>query len=254
MFTALANPHRFMAVSRWIAPALGAVAVALTCAGLVLVAQAPPERWQGTAVRILYLHVPSAITAEVAYMALGAASFVSFVFRHALADAAAKAVAPLGAGFTLLALVTGSLWGATSWGTWWQWDARMTSVLILFLLFVGYMALRASIDDETRAGRAAAILALVGLLDLIVIKYSVEPPSWLPPLYRKLTGGELVWWNSLHQGESIFSGQMDPAFLVPLSLMIFGFLAGFGALWITRIRAEVWSRRAQSLALQAAGG
>jgi heme exporter protein C len=227
--------------------------VALIGAGLAVAAGAPPERYQGTAVRILYLHVPSAITAEVAYMALGAASVISFVFRHALADAAAKAVAPLGAGFTLLALVTGSLWGATSWGTWWQWDARMTSVLILFLLFVGYMALRASIDDETRAGRAAAILAMVGLLDLLVIKYSVEPPSWLPPLYKQLTGGELVWWNSLHQGESIFSGEMAPAFLIPLSLMICGFLAAFGALWLTRIRAEVWSRRAQSLALQAAG-
>jgi heme exporter protein C len=253
MFQALANPHRFMAVSRWLAPVLGAIAVALIGAGLVMAAGAPPERYQGTAVRILYLHVPSAIVAEVSYMALGAASFISFVFRHALADAASKAAAPLGAGFTLLALVTGSLWGATTWGTPWQWDARMTSVLILFLLFVGYMALRASIDDETRAGRAAAILAMVGSLDLLVIKYSVEPPSWLPPLYKQLTGGELVWWNSLHQGESIFSGEMAPAFLTPLLLMIGGFLAAFGALWLVRIRAEVWSRRAQSLALQAAG-
>src|ERR1700682_4461653 len=114
MFSALANPHRFMAVTRWLGPALGGIAVALGCAGLAA-AGAPPERYQGTAVRILYLHVPSAITAEVAYMALGAASFFAFVFRHALADAAAKAVAPLGAGFTGLALVTGSLWGATSW-------------------------------------------------------------------------------------------------------------------------------------------
>jgi heme exporter protein C len=147
-------------------------------------------------------------------------------------------VAPLGAAFTLLALVTGSLWGRPMWGTWWVWDARLTSVLVLFLLFLGYMALRSAIDDETKAGRAAAILALVGLVNLPIIKFSVD------------------WWNSLHQGESIFTPggpKIATVFLIPLGLMAAGYLAAFAALWIERTRGEVWRRRAQSLAVQAAG-
>jgi heme exporter protein C len=161
------------------------------------------------------------------------------VFRHAVADAAARAAAPLGAAFTLLALVTGSLWGRPMWGAWWVWDARLTSVLVLFLLFIGYMALRSALDDEIKAARAAAILALVGLINLPIVKFSVD------------------WWNSLHQGESIFrpgGPTIAPVFLIPLALMSFGYLFAFGALWLERTRGEVWRRRAQSLALQAAGG
>ena len=165
------------------------------------------------------------------YACLGGASFFSLVFRHALADAAARAAAPLGAAFTLLALVTGSLWGRPMWGTWWVWDARLTSVLVLFLLFLGYMALRAAIDDEAKAGRAAAILALVGLVNLPIIKFSVD------------------WWNSLHQGESIFrpggptiaAGVPDPARADEPAATS----SAFGALWLERTRAEVWRRRAQ---------
>ena len=160
------------------------------------------------------------------------------MFRHALADAAARAAAPLGAAFTLLALVTGSLWGRPEWGTWWVWDARLTSVLVLFLLFIGYIALRAAIDDEARAGRAAAILALVGLVNLPIVKFSVD------------------WWNSLHQGESIFrkgGPTIALVFLIPLAFMGVGYLCAFAALWLERTRAEVWRRRAQALELQAAG-
>jgi heme exporter protein C len=239
MFSALANPHRFMAVSRWAAPICGVLAALLIVPGLWLGFAAPPDYQQGTTVRIMFIHVPAAETAMFAYACLGGASFFSLVFRHALADAAARAVAPLGAAFTLLALITGSLWGRPMWGAWWVWDARLTSVLVLFLLFIGYIALRSAIDDEAKAGRAAAILALVGLINLPIVKFSVD------------------WWNSLHQGESIFRAggpAIAPVFLVPLALMSFGYLFAFGALWLERTRGEVWRRRAQSLALQAAGG
>jgi heme exporter protein C len=238
MFAALANPHRFMAFSRWAAPLFGAAAVVSIGVGLWLGLHAPEDYQQGTTVRIMYVHVPAAWTSMVAYAALGGASFFALVFRHALADAAARAAAPLGAAFTLLALVTGSLWGRPEWGTWWVWDARLTSVLVLFLLFIGYIALRAAIDDEARAGRAAAILALVGLVNLPIVKFSVD------------------WWNSLHQGESIFrrgGPTIALVFLIPLAFMGVGYLFAFAALWLERTRAEVWRRRAQALELQAAG-
>ena len=154
MFQALVNPERFMAFSRWAAPLLGVVALALAAVGLVLDFQAPPDYQQGYTVHIMFIHVPAAFMSEFVYACLGVASFLSLVFRHALATAAARAAAPLGAGFTLLALATGSLWGRPMWGTWWVWDARLTSVLVLFLLYLGYMALDAAIDDETKASRA----------------------------------------------------------------------------------------------------
>src|SRR6201998_3460184 len=169
---------------------------------------------------------------------LGAARFVPPVFRHALAAQAAKAAAPLCAAFTGVALVTGSLWGRPMWGAWWVWgDARLVSVLVLFLLFLGYMALRASIEDEAKGARAAEILALVGLINLPIIKFSVE------------------WWNTLHQGEAIMRAggpTLAPVYLSPLLVAGAGYSAAFGALWLERIRAEVWRRRAVSLALRAA--
>ncbi|HZZ89874.1 MAG TPA: heme ABC transporter permease CcmC [Caulobacteraceae bacterium] len=238
MLTALANPHRFMGFSRWAAPVCGAIALALMIPGLWLGFAAPPDYQQGTTVRIMFIHVPAAQTAMFVYACLGGASFFSLVFRHALADAAARAAAPLGAAFTLLALVTGSLWGRPMWGAWWVWDARLTSVLVLFLLFVGYIALRSAIDDETKAARNAAILALVGVVNLPIIYFSVD------------------WWNSLHQGESIFrpgGPAIATVFLIPLGLMSFGYLFAFGALWLERTRAEVWRRRALTVAVQAAG-
>jgi len=238
MFSALANPARFMAFSRWAAPILGVIAVGLIGAGLWLGLNAPPDYQQGETVKIMFIHVPAAWVAMLAYACLGGASFISLVFRHALADAAAKAAAPLGAAFTGVALVTGSLWGRPMWGAWWVWgDARLVSVLVLFLLFVGYIALRASIEDEAKSARAAEILALVGLINLPIIKFSVE------------------WWNTLHQGESIMRAggpTLAPAYLTPLLLAGAGYSAAFGALWLERIRSEVWRRRATSLALRAA--
>ena len=238
MIATLANPLKFMAFSRWAAPALGVVAAILIGWGLALGLAAPPDYQQGETVRIMFVHVPAAWVSMLAYACLGAASFVSLVFRHALADAAARAVAPLGAMFTAMALITGSLWGRPMWGAWWVWgDARLVSVLVLFLLFVGYIALRASIEDEVKAARAAEILALIGLINLPVIKFSVN------------------WWNTLHQGESIMRAggpALAPVYLLPLLLVGAGYSAAFGALWLAHTRGEVWRRRGASLTLQAA--
>lgn len=233
----LANPERFMAFSRWAAPLIGVLAVILAAAGLWLGFTAPEDYQQGDTVRIMFIHVPAAWLAIFVYLCLGVASFLSLVFRHALADAAARAAAPLGAGFTFLALVTGSLWGRPMWGAWWEWDARMTSVLVLFLFYVAYVALRAALDDEAKSARAAAILALVGLINLPIVHWSV------------------TWWNSLHQGSSVFRADgpaMPAVFLTPLLLMGLAYMAAFGALWLVRIRGEVWRKRAEAAALRLA--
>jgi heme exporter protein C len=231
----LANPERFMAFSRWAAPLLGALAVVLALIGLWLGFTAPDDYQQGATVRIMFIHVPAAILSMFVYVCLGVASLLALVWRHVLADAAAQAAAPLGAGLTLLALVTGSLWGRPMWGAWWVWDARLTSVLVLFLFYVAYLALRASIDDETKASRAAAILALVGLINLPIVHFSV------------------YWWNTLHQGSSMLTkGALPAVYARPLYAMCLAYLAGFGSLWLVRIRGEVWRRRAEASALRAA--
>ena len=225
----LYNPHRFMAFSAWAAPLLGALALGLAAAGLWLGFTAPEDYQQGDTVRIMFIHVPAAWLGLFVYLCLGGASFLSLVFRQALADAAARAAAPLGAVFTGLALATGSLWGKPMWGTWWVWDARLTSVFVLVLFYLAYMALRAAIDDEAKGARAAAILALVGLVNVPVVHWSVE------------------WWNTLHQGRTVFAAGGSRAasvFLVPLLLMSLSYMAGFGSLWLVRIRGEVWRRRA----------
>jgi heme exporter protein C len=185
----------------------------------------------------MFIHVPAAWMSMFVYMCLAGASFLALIFRHVLADAAAQAAAPLGAAFTFLALVTGSLWGRPMWGAYWVWDARLTSVLVLFLLYLAYMALRASLDDESKAARAAAILALVGAINIPIVHYSVE------------------WWNTLHQGASVFrkgGPTLAPVFLWPLLIMALAYMAGFGSLWLVRIRGEVWRRRAEAAAMRAA--
>jgi heme exporter protein C len=231
----LANPERFMAFSRWAAPLFGAVAVLLALGGLWLGLTAPDDYQQGATVRIMFIHVPAAIMAMFVYACLGVASLLSLVFRHLLADCAAQAAAWLGTGFTFLALVTGSLWGRPMWGAWWVWDARLTSVLVLFLFYIAYLALRASIDDEAKAARAGAILALVGLVNLPIVHFSV------------------YWWNSLHQGSTMMTpGALAPVYATPLYLMLVAYLAGFGSLWLVRIRGEVWRRRAEAAALRVA--
>jgi len=235
----LSNPERFMAFSRWAAPMFGVIAVVLALAGLWLGFTAPEDYQQGDTVRIMFIHVPAAWMSMFVYACLAVASFLALVFRHALADAAAQAAAPLGAAFTFLALVTGALWGRPMWGAWWVWDARLTSVLVLFLVYMAYIALRASLDDEAKAARAGAILALVGAVNLPVVKFSVD------------------WWNTLHQGASVFRAEgpaMTNDFLWPLLLMGLAYMSAFGSLWLVGIRAQVWRRRAEAAALRAARG
>ena len=233
----LANPERFMRLTRGWSAVLGLVAGMLIAAGLWLGFVAPEDYQQGDTVRIMFVHVPAAWVSLAAYVALGAASFAALVWRHPLADAAAKVCAPIGAAFTVLALVTGSLWGKPMWGTWWVWDARLTSVVVLFLFYLGCMALRASIDDEARAGRAASILALVGLINLPIVKFSVD------------------WWSTLHQPASVFRADgpaMTADYLWPLGLMGLGYSVLFGALWITAVRTEVRERRIRSVMMRKA--
>ena len=227
----LTNPERFMTFSRWAAPLLGVIASGLAVAGLWYGFTAPEDYQQGDTVRIMFIHVPAAWMSMFVYICLGGASFLSLVFRHALADAAAQAAAPLGATFTALALITGSLWGRPMWGTWWVWDARLTSVLVLFLFYLAYLVLRGALEDEAKSARAGAILALVGLVNLPVVHWSVN------------------WWNSLHQGATVFAKggpKLTPEYLLPLLLMVGAYMAAFGALWLVGIRGQVWRRRAEA--------
>ena len=228
----LSNPARFMAFTRPLTPWLWGAAGVLLAVGFWLSFSAPADYPQGDTVRIMFVHVPAASIGLMAYAALGVSSFFALVLRHPLADAAARAAALPGAAYTALALVTGSLWGQPMWGTWWVWDARLTSVLVLFLFYLGYMALRASIDDEARAARAAGVLGLVGLINLPIVKFSVD------------------WWNTLHQPASLLragGSSLAPPYLQALLVMMAAYGVLFLALWLTAIRTEVRRRRVQSL-------
>jgi heme exporter protein C len=226
---ALANPHNFMRVSRVALP-IAAIATALTLLpGLYLAFTVPPDYQQGTTVMLMFAHVPTVTVAELAYGAIAVCSLFSLVWRHPLSDTAARAAAPLGAVFTALGLITGALWGKPMWGTYWVWDARLTSFLLLLFIYLGYMALWSSIEDEQRAGRAAAILALVGAVNIPIIKFSVE------------------WWSTLHQGESIISGKIAGVYLAPLLLMMAGYAFLFLTLWLLRIQTAILERRARNL-------
>ena len=229
-----ANPAIFMRLSELLLPWVSGAAALALAVGLWLGFHVPPDYQQGMTVTIMFVHVPAAIVAESAYGLIAVASLFSLVWRHPLADTAARAAAPLGAVFTALGLITGSLWGRPMWGAYWVWDARLTSFLLLFFLYLGYIALWNAIEDEARAARAAAILALVGAVNLPIIKFSVD------------------WWNTLHQGESILSGQIAKVFLWPLLTMALGYMLLFAALWMVRIRTEIVDRRARSL-MQRAG-
>jgi heme exporter protein C len=192
----------------------------------------PPDYQQSDTVRIMYVHVPSAWLAMAAYGGMGTASFVYFIWRHNLADLAARALAPAGAVFAFLCLVTGAIWGRPMWGAWWVWDARLTSMLVLFLLFLGYIALRAAIEDERLAARSGAILAMAGLINLPIIKFSVD------------------WWNTLHQPASVFrfdGPTIHASQLWPLAIMALAFTALLTALVLTSMRTLIAQRRADVL-------
>src|SRR5690606_28306396 len=209
MLTYLANPARFMAFSAWAAPIFLVAALVLLAIGVPWgLFYSPADYQQGETVRIMYLHVPAAWWSMGIYAFLSASSFVGLVWRHALADVAARAAAPIGATFAAVCLITGSLWGAPTWGTWWEWHGRLTSMLALFVIYLGYIALWSAIEDEEKAARLAAILCLVGLINLPIIKFSVD------------------WWSTLHQPASIMrsgGSAIHPSMLGPLLTMAVGF-------------------------------
>src|SRR4030081_3062687 len=229
---ALANPSRFHALpARVLAWLAGATLVAFVIAG-VAAAPAPDDYQQGATVKIMFIHVPAAWLSMMGWGLMSVAALGTLVWRHPLADVAAKAAAPLGAGFTFLSLVTGSLWGRPMWGTYWVWDARLTSELVLFLMYLGVIALWRTIDDPGRAARAAAVLPLVGALDLPIIKFSVD------------------WWNTLHQPASVFrvgGSTLDPSLLLPLFTMAVAFTLLFYTLHFAAMRNEIMRRRVRTL-------
>lgn len=233
-----ANPTRALKFADRILPWSGALTAVLFAFGLYFALIASPADYQQKdMVRVMYVHVPAAWMALAVYSLIALASAVALVWRHPLADLTAKAAAPIGASFTFVCLITGALWGKPTWGTWWVWDARLTSVLILFFLYLGYMALWQAYDDQTRAARAAAILALVGAVNVPIIKFSVD------------------WWNTLHQPASVFTlagPQIHPAMLTPLLIMAAAYLCYFITVLIYRLRGEVLVRKIQTLRLLAA--
>jgi len=230
-----ANPTRFTRLAGRIQPWAGGLTVLLLAVGLYLaLLVAPADYQQGDTVRIMFVHVPAAWMAMFCYTFLAVASAVALIWKHPLADLAAKASAPIGASFTFLALVTGSLWGKPMWGTWWVWDARLTSVLILLFLYLGYMALWQAIEDDRKAAKAAAVLALVGAVNVPIIKFSVD------------------WWNTLHQPASVMrmdGPSIHPSMLWPLLIMGLAFKVYFVTLLLARIRMELNLRRIRALRL-----
>ncbi len=231
----LANPGRFLALSGKLAPWLAGLAAALLAVGVYLSFFAsPPDYQQGDVVRIMYIHVPSAWLSMMGYGVVALAALGTLVWRHPLADVTAKAAAPIGAVFTFLALVTGAIWGRPTWGTYWVWDARLTSELVLLLMYLGLIALHQAVEDPGRAARAAAILALVGAVNIPIIKFSVD------------------WWNTLHQGESIFRAGGSTIY-GPMLAALFTMMGGMTVLYVAMLfkamRNEILRRRVRTLEL-----
>ena len=235
MIQKYANPARFNRLAARLMPWFAWSAGLLMLGGLYFALIASPADYQqGETVRIMYVHVPSAWMALFVYSSMAIASAVGLIWKHPLAHLSAEAAAPIGACFTFLCLFTGSLWGKPMWGTWWVWDARLTSVLVLFFLYLGYMALNSAFDDPSRGERSAAILALIGFINVPIIKFSVD------------------WWNTLHQPASVvkMSGPaIHASMLVPLLMMAVGFTLFFFAVLLIRMRALMLARRARGLTL-----
>jgi heme exporter protein C len=238
--SALANPAAFMRLSGKLLPWLIAITLIVFAVGLAMAFSAPPDYQQGETVKIMYVHVPAAWLSMACYSVIVLSSAGYLIWRHPLADVSAKAAAPIGAAFTLLALVTGSFWGKPMWGAYWVWDARLTSVLILFFLYLGLIALRQAVDEPGRAGRATAILALIGAVNIPIIKYSVN------------------WWNTLHQPASVIRADgptIAPSLLWPLLIMALAFGMLFVVVHLKAMRAEVLRRRCDAMiAVHVRGG
>jgi heme exporter protein C len=232
-----ANPANFLRLAAVLIPPLAVLTAVLLAVGLTLAFRAPADYQQGETVKIMYLHVPAAWLSMFVYMVMTSAALGTLVWRHPVADAAQKAAAPLGAGFTFVCLATGSLWGKPMWGTWWVWDARLTSVLVLFLIYLGLVALWQTFEDQGRAARAAAILTLVGVVNIPIIHFSVE------------------WWNTLHQPASVFrmgGPTISASLLWPLLIMALAFTFLFLTLHLMAIRNEILRRRLRRLSILAA--
>ena len=228
----LANPSRFSELAARLLPWLIAVTLLAFAIGGISAYLAPDDYQQGATVKIMFIHVPAAWLGIFAWVLMSVAALGTLVWRHPLADVAAKAAAPIGAAFTLMCLLTGSLWGRPMWGTYWVWDARLTSVLILFLMYLGVIALWRTIEDPTHAARAAAVLTLVGLINIPIIKFSVD------------------WWNTLHQGASVLrlSGStIHVSILVPLLAMLAAFTLLFFTLHLAAMRNEILRRRLRTM-------
>ncbi len=226
--TDLANPTRFISLADRLVPWLGALAAVLLAIGLYMSFSAPEDYQQGMTVQIMFIHVPFAWLSMMCYSVIAISALGTLVWRHPLADVSAKAAAPIGAVFTILALATGSLWGKPMWGTWWVWDARLTSVFVLLLMYLGLMALHRAMDDPSKGARAAAIVALVGFINIPIIKFSVD------------------WWNTLHQPASVFrvdGPTIHPTLLWPLMVMAIGFTVLFFFFHLMAMRTEIWRRR-----------
>ncbi|MGX9178621.1 heme ABC transporter permease [Mesorhizobium sp. BHbdii] len=227
-----ANPTRFVWLADKVVPWLATIAALILAAGLYMSFAAPEDFQQGITVRIMYIHVPFAWLAMMCFTLMAVFALGTLVWRHPLADVALKSAAPIGAVFTALALITGSIWGKPMWGTWWVWDARLTSVFVLFLMYLGIIALTRALDDAARAAWAAAIITLVGFINIPIIKFSVD------------------WWNTLHQPASVFrmgGSTIDPSMLRPLLVMTLGFTVLFFALHLMAMRTEIRRRRVISM-------
>jgi heme exporter protein C len=228
----LANPSRFLALADRVLPWLAAATLLAFAFGISQAYLAPDDYQQGATVKIMFIHVPAAWLGMLAWGVMSVAALGTLVWRHPLADVAAKAAAPIGAAFTLMCLVTGSLWGRPMWGTYWVWDARLTSVLVLFLMYLGVIALWRTVDDPARAARVAAVLTLVGAINIPIIKFSVE------------------WWNTLHQPASVLrlgGSTIHPTILVPLIVMVAAFTLLFLTLHLAAMRNEILRRRVRTM-------
>lgn len=236
-FSRLAHPGQFMRWSRPLVVPLALLTSVLFVVGLwYALVSSPDERYMGATVRLMYVHVPNAWLSQLVYGVMSVAALGTLIWRHPLADVAAKAAAPLGATFTSLALYTGSLWGRPTWGTFWEWDGRMTSTLVLLLIYLGIVALWRAFDDQLRAARIVAVVTLVGAVNIPIIKFSVD------------------WWATLHQPASIGLGKasMPTSILIPLLVMTLAFTFLFLALYVVAMRTEIGRRRVERLSRQAA--
>ncbi|MBB5576565.1 heme ABC transporter permease [Rhizobium paranaense] len=226
--TGLAQPSKFLEFADRVLPTLLVVTILCFAAGLNFSFTSDVDYQQGQTVRIMYVHVPAAWVALLCYTVMTANAIGSLVWRHPLADVAARSAAPLGAAFTFISLVTGAIWGKPMWGTWWVWDARLTSMFVLFIMYLGILAINHAIDESTQAPRLTSVIIIVGFVNIPIIKFSVN------------------WWNTLHQPASVLrldGPAMDGEFLRPLLIMGLAFAALFATLHIASIRNEIWRRK-----------